>query len=376
MNLPVRLHIKMETMTGVSIETMPNIATVPIFLSGGEMRMLYGEDLKDYFNIDNLQFKGYSKNQYRNTGQLPEGFYRFVVEVRHHTTGRLISNQGMATAWFALGKPPVLKMPVEKAELGAIMGMPVTFSWIPNNVGIPSAGIQYNFELWEMRIPGIDPYVIAQSMPVKYSATQLGTNLVVYPEQLMLDPGMQYAWRVTAFDPFGNIPFDQKGHSQIRTFTYQCQCDAVQNFEAKRDGQDMSFSWTPELNHTSFNIEVENPESGYHTAYSINDAQVKFPDIDFGKTYRLRVQAICNGNRQNPAPFTEWKSLTIPEKPKVADYCPECDCGGEIQPVPVTSNTLRNELKAGDLLTDPYDGGSRYTIKSVIPQGDGAYKGR
>ncbi|GAB6013007.1 hypothetical protein, partial [Viscerimonas tarda] len=78
-----------------------------------------------------------------------------------------------------------------------------------------------------------------------------------------------------------------------------------------------------ELNHTSFNVEVENPESGYHTAYSINDAQVKFPDIDFGKTYRLRVQAICNGNRQNPAPFTEWKSLTIPEKPKVADYCPE-----------------------------------------------------
>ncbi|GAB6013342.1 hypothetical protein, partial [Viscerimonas tarda] len=99
-----------------------------------------------------------------------------------------------------------------------------------------------------------------------------------------------------------------------------------------------------ELNHTSFNIEVENPESGYHTAYSINDAQVKFPDIDFGKTYRLRVQAICNGNRQNPASFTEWKSLTIPEKPKVADYCPECDCGGEIQPVPITSNTLRNEL--------------------------------
>ncbi|GAB6013346.1 hypothetical protein [Viscerimonas tarda] len=131
-----------------------------------------------------------------------------------------------------------------------------------------------------------------------------------------------------------------------------------------------------ELNHTSFNVEVENPESGYHTAYSTNDAQVRFPDIDFGKTYRLRVQAICNGNRQNPAPFTEWKSLTIPEKPKVADYCPECDCGGEVQPVPVTSNTLRNELKAGDLLTDPYDGGSRYTIKSVIPQGDGAYKGR
>ncbi|MDR0683284.1 MAG: hypothetical protein LBG15_15800, partial [Dysgonamonadaceae bacterium] len=57
-NLPVRLHLKIETTTGASIETLPNIITTPLYLTGGEMSILFGDDLKDYFNIDNLHFQG------------------------------------------------------------------------------------------------------------------------------------------------------------------------------------------------------------------------------------------------------------------------------------------------------------------------------
>ncbi|WP_226995323.1 hypothetical protein, partial [Candidatus Symbiothrix dinenymphae] len=108
-NVPVRLHLKIETMSGVTIETVPNILTRAIYLSGGEARMLFGNDLADYFNINNLAFKGYTKDAYHRTGQLPEGHYRFTVEVRHFTTGKLLSNRGSATRWIALGKPPLLK---------------------------------------------------------------------------------------------------------------------------------------------------------------------------------------------------------------------------------------------------------------------------
>ena len=175
-NLPVRLNLKMETTNGVTIETIPNIAVAPIFLTGGEVSVLFGDDMRDYFNINNLQFKGYSKDEYRRTGQLPEGFYRFTVEVRHFNTGRLISNQGTAIAWIALGKPPVLKTPDNGAEMGQITGMPLTFSWLPSTVGVANNGIQYTFEMWEMRVPGIDPNVIAASMPVFYSTTQMNTS--------------------------------------------------------------------------------------------------------------------------------------------------------------------------------------------------------
>ncbi|MDR1652666.1 MAG: hypothetical protein LBS01_03265, partial [Prevotellaceae bacterium] len=148
-NLPVRLHIKMETFDGRGVETMPNIVVVPTYLGGGQTAVLFGEDLAPYFNIDNLVFKGYSKEQYRRTGQLPEGFYRVTVEVREFSTGKLVSNRGTAIGWFALGKPPILKYPDDNAQLGDIAGVPLTFTWQPTNVGIPGANIQYVFEMWE-----------------------------------------------------------------------------------------------------------------------------------------------------------------------------------------------------------------------------------
>jgi hypothetical protein len=110
-NLPVLLHIKMESFDGSGVETMPNIMVVPVYFGGGETAIFFGEDRAPYFNIDNLVFMGYSKEQYRRTGQLPEGFYRITVEVRHFATGRTIFNRGTAVAWFALGKPPTLKYP-------------------------------------------------------------------------------------------------------------------------------------------------------------------------------------------------------------------------------------------------------------------------
>ena len=129
-NLPVLLRLKMET-AGVTIETPVTLATTPIYLNGGETSVLLGEDLSDYFNIDNLTFKGYSKQTYQRTGQLPEGFYKFTVEVLHHATRRVISNAGSTTAWIALGKPPVLRAPDDGARLGQYAGMPLTFSWLP-----------------------------------------------------------------------------------------------------------------------------------------------------------------------------------------------------------------------------------------------------
>ncbi len=127
-NLPVKLRVKMET-AGVTIENPITINTTPIYIDGGSATVLFGEDLVDYFNINNLQFKGYSKEAYSRSGQLPEGFYRFSVEVLHFHTNRVISNTGSVTAWIALGKPPVLRTPNNDVELGQYMGVPLTFSW-------------------------------------------------------------------------------------------------------------------------------------------------------------------------------------------------------------------------------------------------------
>ncbi|MDR0505603.1 MAG: hypothetical protein LBH32_02130 [Dysgonamonadaceae bacterium] len=119
------LTVVMETLDGRGVESVLNpFRAMPIYLGGGQAQMLFGEDLAPYFDIDNLVFKGYTKEQYRCSGQLPEGFYRITIEFCHFHTG-LISNHGTVMAWFALGKPPVLKLP----ETGSDLEQGMKYAW-------------------------------------------------------------------------------------------------------------------------------------------------------------------------------------------------------------------------------------------------------
>ncbi|GHV58440.1 hypothetical protein FACS1894182_10760 [Bacteroidia bacterium] len=374
-NLPVRLHLKMETLTGVTIETVPNISTRPLFLNGGEVSILFGDDMADYFNINNLQFTGYTKDDYRRTGQLPEGFYRFTVEVRHYSTGRLISNQGKAMAWIALGKPPILKTPDNKATLGQIAGMPLTFSWVNATAGIPTAGTQYTFELWEMRIPGIAPEVVVASMPVFYSTTQFTTSLVVHPAELLLEPGMSYAWRVTASDMGGQVQYSNDGKSEVRMFTYQCACEKVSDLKLSVSGPELSIRWQPDGRHTSFRIEGNNPESGWAKEYESNDAGITLR-AEEGKTYRFRVQGVCDGGATT-GEFSNWETIEIPRKKPfvLGEDCPDCACGESEPGPPITNFTLRKDLQPGDTIQNS-SGNSRFILKTVEQQSDGVYKGQ
>lgn len=375
-NLPIKLRIKLETV-GVTIENPPTLVTTPIYVNGGETTILYGRDLLDYFNIDNLIFRGYSKNDYTLTGQLPEGFYKFTVEVLHFNTNRLISNQGSASAWFALGKPPLLKLPENNAEMGKFKGMPLSFSWLSSNVGSPVSAntIQYKFEMWEMHVPGINPNTVALTMPVFHEYTTLNTVYTLYPDNLLMTPGMQYAWRITASDLSGYVPFEQNGHSEIRTFVYKAACDSITNLESSHRGRNGYFSWEPKANHTSFNVEIQNPETNWISNSETFDNKAEFFDLDYGTTYQMRVQAVCDGDPDSKSDFSEWKTLKIPvpEPPDTTD-CPDCACDNDMPDVELQNFELRKDLQPGDILSNK-TGTSRFIIKTVEEQGDGVYEG-
>ena len=375
-NLPVRLHIKMETFDGRGVETAPNISVVPTYLGGGETAIFFGEDLAPYFNINNLVFKGYSREQYQRTGQLPEGFYRITVEVRHFGTGRLISNQGSATAWFALGKPPFLKYPDDAAELGEIAAVPLTFTWQPNNVGIPGANIQYTFELWEMRIDGINPNVIVASMPKFYDYTQFHNTLVLQPAALMLEPGMRYAWRVTASDVMGNVPFENNGHSEVRTFTYMCKCDEVKNLTVTQKNKDAVYTWDKGDKHTSFIIDAENLSTGYKKQEQIFNNKYELKQLDYDNNYRLRVKAVCNGNTMYPSDVSNWLNFQLTPLVSVEERCANCACEPDNSAEPQLTNTnWRTDLKAGDIVEEP-SGNTRFQIVTASQITDGVYEGQ
>ncbi|NOQ25697.1 MAG: hypothetical protein GQ564_10090 [Bacteroidales bacterium] len=375
-NLPIKLRIKLET-TGVTIENPATIATTPIYIDGGSTSILFGNDLTDYFNINNLIFKGYSKEAYNRTGQLPEGFYRFSVEVLHFNTNRVISNLGTATAWIALGKPPVLKLPENNAQMGQFKGMPLTFSWLSSNVGSPVSAntIQYKFEMWEMHVPGINPNVVAASMPIFHEHTDFNKLYSLYPTNLLMKAGMQYAWRVTASDLSGFVPFEQNGHSEIRTFIYKAACDSITDLTSSHRGKNGLFSWNPEDNHTSFNVEMRNPKTNWMANSESYENKAEFFDLDYGATYEMRVQAVCDGDPDSKSDFSEWKTLSIPtpEPPDTAD-CPDCVCDDDIPDVELQNFDIRNDLQPGDTIINK-TGTSRFILKTVEDQGNGVYKG-
>jgi hypothetical protein len=376
-NLPVKLHIKMETV-GITIESLPTLNTTPIYLDGGAATILFGDDLADYFDINNLTFKGYSKEAYRRTGQLPEGFYKFTVEVLHFQTNRLISNSGTATAWISVGKPPVLKLPENGKELGEFKGMPIVFSWYASKLGNPmsAAGVQYKFEMWEMRVDGISPYTIAASVPLFHEETTSNTMVTVLPSSLLMEPGMKYAWRVTAMDVSGMVPFEQDGHSEMRVFTYKSKCNSVANLKADQHGRNGSFVWDPGSNHTSYNIELRKPATGWLSASETFDSKAEFYELDYATTYEMRVQAVCNGDPESVSDFSEWATLKIPAQRSKPDSstCPTCGCSDSLGTGNIENLELRRDLKPGDTLSNRF-GTTRFIVKSVEPQGDGVYKG-
>lgn len=376
-NLPVKLRLKMET-AGVTIENPPTLTTTPIYLDGGSTTLLFGQDLIDNFNINKLLFKGYSKKAYRSSGQLPEGFYRFTVEVLHFHTNKVISNQGTISAWIAIGEPPLLQSPRNDGQLGQYIGMPVTFSWLSSKVGSPMAAgnIQYKLEMWEMRTPGVSPYTVAASIPVFHEYSTHSTFYSFDPASLMLEPGMKYAWRVTASDAGGLVSFEQDGQSEIRTFTYKALCDSVTELKAISTGKKGSFSWTPGSNHTSYNVEVRNQTSGWFSASESFNSKVDFYDLTPGQTYQLRVQSVCNSDPSSVSDFTQWTSLTVSEQESLIneEECPDCACDDNIPEVTLSNFDLRQNLSPGDTLSNK-TGTTRFIVRSVEPQGNSTYKG-
>ena len=376
-NLPVKLRIRMET-AGVTIETSPTINTIPIYLDGGSATVLFGEDFTDYFNINNLQFKGYSKDAYRRSGLLPEGFYRFSVEVLHFQTNRVISNTSTATAWMAVGKPPVLRSPANGAELGHFVGMPISFSWLASNVGSPvSAGsVRYKFEMWEVRVQGVNPYNVVASMPAIHEYVTNATLYAFNPASIMMEEGMTYAWRVTAFDESGRMPFEQNGQSEVRTFVYKSKCDKINQIQTTTSGQKGTFLWVPAQNHTSYNVEVRNKANDWFLSSQTFDSKVEFYNLEAGHTYEMRTQSVCNGDPNNTSDFSDWVQLVMPElKPAIInDDCPDCACDDDIPKVEITNFELRTNLASGDTLSNK-SGTTRFIIKNVEQQGSDTFRG-
>jgi hypothetical protein len=208
---------------GITIRTKPGFVPQPLVLPGGGIPLqLYGEDLLEYFNPNNLDFAGITRSQYAKGAKLPDGVYRFTVEVLDYNRGSVVSNKGTTVAWIILNDPPLLNMPRMDTKVKILDPTNIPFTWTPRHTGSPNAAFttEYIFrlvEIWPATRNAYDAFLSQQPL---YEITTNSTQVVYGPAEPALIPGRKYAWQVQAKDVEGRDLFKNQGKSEVFVFQF------------------------------------------------------------------------------------------------------------------------------------------------------------
>ncbi len=294
-------------------------------LDGGVPQTFTGFDLKDYFNVDNLNFpSSYSRATYNDSKVLPEGLYIFKIElfdaasvVNFPDNPIEVSNafSGLAVAVLTRNDPPFLNTPFDN---DLIEGTSVDFglhsipmSWTPRHVSINSSfNTIYKLKIVEVNPPTRNPYdAINTSTPIfetELTTTSYNFNFVdaaLVIEQLpatidtvdhTLYKGRKYAWQIQALDESKKDVFKNGGFSEVYTFFYADPCEHPEIFSYEAgDAQNVLLEWDASSN-TEFEIYYKPMgSSSADKIVSTTQDNIEITDLEPSTTYEFSIKAAC-----------------------------------------------------------------------------------
>ncbi|MGB3468517.1 MAG: hypothetical protein WBA74_24745, partial [Cyclobacteriaceae bacterium] len=352
---------------GITIQTRPGYTPAPIVLQGGIPETLTGYDLRGYFNPDNLVFNGISRNEFIQSGTLPEGFYTFTIEVIDYTRNVTVSNPSMANAWLILNDPPLINLPFNGEKVRASNPQNVLFSWTPRHTASPNAAFntEYEFTLVEMFPQGRNPNdAILSSNPI-YTTTTSITSLNYGMVEPILIPGRQYAYRIRAYDIGGRDLFKNNGYSEVFVFQFGDECLSPTNLKAESlDPNRIELVWEGQEIHTEYDIRyrVEGTTDWFFTN-TFSDKQI-VPELQGNTTYEYQIRGKCS---TIIGPYSASATITTPEIEEEAFVC-----GSDIPAINLDTNPFNGDLKVDDeIQTADF----KITVKEIEANADGSYKG-
>ena len=338
---PCRLRITIEG-AGITIRTKPNAITQPLILEGGGIpQILYGDDLLEYFHPRALEFSGLSRSAYEKSARLPEGIYRFAVEVLDYHRGTVVSNTGTAMAWIILNDPPLLNLPTNFSKLNIQVPANLLFSWTPRHSGSPNSAFstEYTFRLIEIWPENRNPYdAFLTQLPLFEAAT--AENQIVYGmTEPALIPGRKYAWQVEARDTGGKDLFKNSGRSEVFIFQFGEALTVPENFQLRwAKPTTLSMRWDP--------VSGQGEEVKYRLQYRPRlrredhqwyETRTQFTEktlyhLQPNTEYEMRVRSEDNSRESAYTDIRIFK--TLPPAKKVFE------CKDPITPPPSPANTL------------------------------------
>ncbi len=120
---------------GISIINRPDFIGDIITLRSGELQLLTGFELSTYFNPDHLLFQGITREEFINSGRLPEGFYSLCIEAYdvNQPDKLVLSNNACAMGILEIHDPPIIIDP--SADLVYSDVQNITFQWQSMHAG-------------------------------------------------------------------------------------------------------------------------------------------------------------------------------------------------------------------------------------------------
>lgn len=311
-NYKCRLRLTIEGF-GITLQSKAGFYTAPILLNGGEMTTLSGIDLAPYLKPQNLLVQGMDYNEFVRSGaKLPEGIYKYTVEVLDYTRNNVVSNASFAVVSTFLSYPPIINLPIAGTKVEAMDPQNVIFQWMPRHTASLNAAfsVAYKFRLVALIPANRDPNdALRTTRPLLETMTSQ-TILVYGPAEPALTPGNNYAVQVQAIEADGRDMFINDGFSEAVAFTYGEKCSVPSEIMAAvASSSSLKLTWAATTSQQSFTVRYreagDTPSAWYEeTVYT---PQITITGLKAGKRYQYQVNGQCiwgTGDYSDTASFT------------------------------------------------------------------------
>ncbi len=350
-NYPVKLQMFVEKPgSGVAMRTAEYAAIPPILLNGGMTEVLSGASLSQYFMAQNNVFTGFDQAQYLQTGRIPDGQYRigFQVVDAQRSEVKLSNLTFSQPGWFLLNDPPQLNLPRNNVSERVNNPQSIKLEWFPRHLGSMNSAFatSYQVELFALRVPGMNPQQVALSLPPDYTTITNQTSFMLNQHKHLLEPGVEYAWRVKAMAGDGFTLFQNNGYSEVFSFVYGQLCPTPKKTEALPTGTESAeISWETDPKQSSYIVKYRlksEEETIWHEKESYSSSTEIANVLSPGTAYEYQVKAKCTTTESEYSPI---KSFTTQQLPPTNFECGKSDTAGQ-----VTNFTPKMQLEPGDII--------------------------
>jgi hypothetical protein len=306
----VRLSFSIELNGKTILRTSPSFNPPAITLDPGIPSIISGLDLQPYLDSRNLDFNGYSRDEYERTKALPEGSYQICVTAYDYRRPDVaVSNAGCNFYWLAKSEPPMVNLPACGTNIPIATPQQILFAWLPRNTTSPTAvaDTEYEFSLYEMRPEGRNPNDVVASSRAIFTTVTSATQVVYGLSEPILLKDLTYVWRVRAIDKNGRDEFRNNGYSEVCTFTLggiDLNLLPVEGVQAKGETERKGKVWWEAIAEAG-KYKVNYKKSGDDHewfAEEATEASISFYELEPNTEYEVRVQAYQG---ENYGPYSE-----------------------------------------------------------------------